>query len=36
MNKHIWHKDSTGFWLAVCVYLSAFVGWLMVHFQIVS
>lgn len=35
MNKHIWNKDSVGFWLAVCIYLSASVGWLMVHFHIV-
>lgn len=35
MNKHIWHKDSIGFWFSVCVYFSASVGWLMVHFQIV-
>jgi hypothetical protein len=35
MNKHMWHKDSFGFWLAVCIYLSASAGWLMVHFQII-
>ena len=35
MNKHMWNKDSFGFWLAVCIYLSASAGWLMVHFQIV-
>jgi hypothetical protein len=35
MKKHIWDKDSIDFWLAVYVGLSAFVGWLMVHFQIV-
>jgi len=36
MNKRIWHKDSIGFWLTVCVCLSALAGWLMMHFQIIS
>jgi hypothetical protein len=35
MNKHIWHKNSFGFWFAFCICLSAYVGWLMMHFKII-
>ncbi len=31
-KKPLWHKDSYGFWLAVCIAISALAGWLMVHF----
>ena len=36
MKKSVWHRDAYGFWLAVCVYISATAGWLMVHFQLVQ
>jgi len=36
MTKPIWHKDSFGFWLGVCIYASASAGWLMVHFGLLS
>lgn len=36
MTKPVWHKNSYGFWLAACIYISATAGWLMVHFQLLS
>lgn len=36
MNKHLWDKNSHGFWLGVCVYISASAGWLMEHFHLLS
>jgi hypothetical protein len=36
MTKPVWHKNSYGFWLAACIYISATAGWLMMHFQLLS
>jgi hypothetical protein len=36
MTKPFWDKNSYGFWLAVCVEISASAGWLMVHFRVVT
>jgi hypothetical protein len=33
-NKPVWEKNSRGFWLTVCLMLSAVVGWLMFHWGI--
>ncbi|WP_156458915.1 hypothetical protein [Rhodanobacter sp. Root480] len=30
-KKPVWEKNSRGFWLAVCLVLSALAGWLMFH-----
>jgi hypothetical protein len=30
-KKPVWEKNSRGFWLAVCLTLSAMAGWLMFH-----
>ena len=30
-NKPLWEKNSRGFWLTVCLMLSAVAGWLMFH-----
>ena len=34
MTQPLWHRDSRGFWLIVCINLSGYAGWLMVHFQL--
>lgn len=33
-KKPAWDKNSRGFWLAVCLVLSALAGWLMFHLNI--
>ena len=33
-KKPAWEKNSRGFWLAVCLVLSALAGWLMFHLNI--
>lgn len=33
-KKPAWEKNSRGFWLAVCLILSALAGWLMFHLNI--
>jgi hypothetical protein len=30
-KKPVWEKNSRGFWLAVCLVVSTFAGWLMFH-----
>ncbi|WP_189339692.1 hypothetical protein [Rhodanobacter denitrificans] len=33
-NKPFWGKNSRGFWLAVCLMLSAVAGWMMFQLDI--
>ena len=33
-NKPVWEKNSRGFWLTVCLMLSAVAGWVMFHLGI--
>lgn len=33
-NKPFWGKNSRGFWLIVCLMISALAGWVMFHMDI--
>lgn len=33
-NKPFWGKNSRGFWLTVCLMLSALAGWMMFYLKI--
>jgi len=33
-NKPFWGKNSPGFWLIVCLTISALAGWVMFHVDI--
>lgn len=36
INERVWHKNSRGFWLMVCIDISVFAGWLMMYLRVVS